>query len=90
MMFVYILACADGSLYTGWTTDLEKRVAAHNAGQGGRYTRTHRPVRLAYWEEHLDKASAQRREIAIKQLGRERKLRLVAGFDPVESARPDG
>lgn len=80
MTFVYILECADGSYYTGWTTDLDRRVAAHNAGQGGRYTRSRRPVKLVYWEEHPDRRSAQRRELALKQLPRARKLALVAEF----------
>jgi putative endonuclease len=78
--FVYILQCADGSYYTGWTTDLERRVAAHNAGRGGRYTRSRRPVKLVYWEEHPDRRSAQRRELALKRLSRARKLALVTTF----------
>ena len=78
MTFVYILECADGSFYTGWTTDLERRVAAHNAGRGGGYTRSRRPVKLVYWEEHPDRRSAQRREMALKQLSRTRKAALVA------------
>jgi putative endonuclease len=78
--FVYILQCADGSYYTGWTTDLERRVAAHNAGRGGRYTRSRRPVKLVYWEEHPDRRSAQRRELALKRLPRARKLALVTTF----------
>jgi putative endonuclease len=75
---VYILECADGSFYTGWTTDLERRVAAHNAGRGGGYTRSRRPVKLVYWEEHPDRHSAQRREMALKQLSRTRKAALIA------------
>jgi putative endonuclease len=78
--FVYILQCADGSYYTGWTTNLERRVAAHNAGRGGRYTRSRRPVKLVYWEEHPDRRSAQRRELALKRLPRARKLALVTTF----------
>jgi putative endonuclease len=78
--FVYILQCADGSYYTGWTTDLERRVAAHNAGRGGRYTRSRRPVKLVYWEEHPDRRSAQQRELALKRLPRARKLALVTTF----------
>ncbi len=79
MTFVYILQCADGSYYTGWTTDLERRVAAHNAGRGGRYTRSRRPVKLVYWEEHPDRRSAQQRELALKRLPRARKLALITG-----------
>ena len=77
MNYTYILQCGDGSLYTGWTNDLEKRVAAHNAGKGGRYTRTHRPVTLAYWEEFSTKEEAMRREAAIKKLPRPEKMKLI-------------
>jgi putative endonuclease len=76
--FVYILECADGSFYTGWTTNLERRVAQHNTGRGAGYTRSHRPVKLVYWEEHPDRRSAQRREIALKRLPRARKVALIA------------
>ena len=78
MPFVYILECADGTLYTGWTTDLDRRVADHNAGRGGRYTRTRRPVRLVYWETMPDRTAAQQREEAIKRGGRDAKQRLIA------------
>jgi putative endonuclease len=80
--FVYIVECTDGSLYTGWTKDLGKRVAAHNAGRGSRYTRLHRPVRLVYWERCTDRAEAQRRELAIKRMKRAAKCQLVAHSDP--------
>ena len=80
MTFVYILECADGSYYTGWTTDLDRRIAVHNAGRGSRYTRLRRPVKLIYWEEHPDRSSAQRRELAVKRLPRARKMALVADF----------
>jgi putative endonuclease len=83
--FVYIVECADGSYYTGWTTDLEGRVAAHNRGRGGRYTRVRRPVRLVYWEEHPDRRSAQRRELALKRLRRPSKTALIADFRHRES-----
>ena len=82
MTFVYILECADGTYYTGWTTDLDRRVAVHNAGRGSRYTRLRRPVKLIYWEEHPDRSSAQRRELAVKRLPRARKMALVADFRP--------
>lgn len=75
--YIYILCCADGSLYTGWTTDPEKRVAAHNAGKGAKYTRSRRPVELIYSEVFDDKISAQRREYAIKQLSRAEKEKLM-------------
>ena len=77
MPFVYIVRCADGTLYTGWTTDVTRRVAQHNAGRGTRYTRMHRPVALVYREEMPDRSAAMRRELAIKKLDRERKERLV-------------
>lgn len=76
--FTYILVCADGTLYTGWTNDLEKRLAAHNAGTGAKYTRSRRPVRLFYYEEFAEKCEAQRRECEIKRLPREKKLALAA------------
>lgn len=84
MTFVYILECADGTYYTGWTTDLDRRVAVHNAGRGSRYTRLRRPVKLIYWEEHPDRSSAQRRELAVKRLPRARKMALVADFQPTD------
>ncbi|MEA5050968.1 MAG: GIY-YIG nuclease family protein [Oscillospiraceae bacterium] len=77
MEYVYIVACADGSLYTGWTTDLERRVAAHNAGSGAKYTRSRRPVRLVYAETFEDRPAALRREAAIKRLPRAEKLALL-------------
>ena len=79
MAVVYILECADGTLYTGWTTDLERRLQAHNSGRGARYTRGRRPVRLAYREEQSDRSAAQRREAAIRRLSRADKLKLVEG-----------
>ena len=77
MNYTYILSCADDSLYTGWTNDLEKRLAAHNAGRGGHYTRAHRPVALAYYETFETKEEAMRREAAIKKLSRPEKLKLI-------------
>ncbi|HCB92588.1 MAG TPA: hypothetical protein DEP57_02055 [Selenomonas sp.] len=75
--YTYILTCADGSLYTGWTNDLEKRLACHNAGKGGKYTRSRLPVRLTYYEEFDRKVDAQSREWHIKHLSREEKLKLI-------------
>lgn len=75
--YTYILVCGDGSLYTGWTNDLEKRVKAHNAGRGAKYTRSHRPVRLAYFESFATKEEALVREAAIKKLTRAQKLALI-------------
>jgi putative endonuclease len=76
-----MLECADGSFYTGWTTDLGRRLVAHNAGRGARYTRVRRPVKLIYWEECPDRRSAQRRELALKRLPRAKKLALAASFE---------
>ena len=72
-----ILRCADGTLYTGWTNDLEKRLAAHNAGTGAKYTRPRRPVTLVYHEVFETKEAAMRREWEIKHLSRLQKLRLI-------------
>ncbi len=79
MNYVYILRCGDGSLYTGWTNDLPKRVARHAAGLGGKYTRSHLPVELIYHEQFETKQEAMRREVQIKQLTREQKLALIKG-----------
>jgi putative endonuclease len=75
--YCYILECADGTYYTGWSTDPERRLRQHNSGKGARYTRSHRPVRLVYVEEQPDRNSAMRREIQIKQMTRERKAKLI-------------
>ena len=77
MPFVYIVECADGTLYTGWAVDVAKRVAAHNAGRGARYTRLHGPVSLVYVEECESRAAALKRELAIKRLPREKKRALI-------------
>ena len=74
--FVY-LRCKDGSLYTGWTNDLEHRLAMHNSGRGAKYTRGRGPLELVYSEELPDKEAALRRECAIKKLRREQKLALL-------------
>ena len=74
---VYILQCADGSLYTGWTNDLSRRLAAHQAGKGAKYTKGRLPVSLLYVEKHPSKESAMRREYAIKRLSRREKLALI-------------
>ena len=77
MNYTYILRCSDSTLYTGWTNDLSRRLAAHNAGRGGKYTRTRLPVELIYHEEFATKEEAMRREWQIKQLRREEKLQLI-------------
>lgn len=75
--FTYMLECSDGSLYVGWTSDLEKRVRAHQAGQGSKYTRSRLPVRLAYFEEQPDKHAAMSREWHLKRLTHEQKRALI-------------
>ncbi|MGC9335750.1 MAG: GIY-YIG nuclease family protein [Anaerolineae bacterium] len=77
MPFVYMVECNDGTLYTGWTTDVKARIKAHNAGQGSLYCRQRRPVRLVYQEEFPSRSEAQRRELAIKGLPRRKKLQLI-------------
>lgn len=78
-VYVYIVRCADGTLYTGWTTDVARRVAEHNAGRGARYTRQHGPVALVYSESQPDRSAAMRREEEIKRRGRRYKERLLRG-----------
>ena len=75
--FTYLLRCADGSLYCGWTNDLTKRLQAHNAGTGAKYTRPRRPVELAYYETFATQSEAMRREAEIKRLSRAEKLALI-------------
>lgn len=74
--FCYIVECADGTLYTGWSVDVERRVAQHNKGLGAKYTKTRRPVKLVYFEEQPDKRTALKRERAIKALPRKKKMEL--------------
>lgn len=81
MNYVYMLRCADGSLYTGWTNDLERRVKNHNLGLGGKYTRSRRPVELVYFEPCETKEAAMSREWHIKRLKREEKLKLIGKND---------
>ncbi|MFN8474673.1 MAG: GIY-YIG nuclease family protein [Anaerolineae bacterium] len=76
MVYVYMVECRDGTLYTGWTTDLKQRVQAHNNGTGARYTRSRRPVRLVYWEPAADRSAALRREAALRRLPRDQKVAL--------------
>lgn len=77
MDFTYIVRCSDGTLYTGWTNDLDKRVKAHNEGKGAKYTRSRRPVSLAYFECFETKEQAMRREYEIKRFTREEKMKLI-------------
>ena len=80
MNWVYILRCGDGSLYTGWTNDLEKRLKAHAAGRGAKYTRSRLPVEPVYRETLPDRGGAMRREAEIKALTRGEKLALIQEF----------
>lgn len=75
--YTYILECADGSLYTGYTVDLGKRLKMHNAGRASKYTRSRLPVKLVYYEEYAGKSEAMKRECAIKRLGRKEKEALI-------------
>lgn len=79
MNYTYIIKCADSTLYTGWTNDLDKRIKVHNSGKGAKYTKTRRPVKLVYYEEHETKNEAMSREYAIKQLTRREKELLIQG-----------
>lgn len=78
--YAYMVECSDGSLYTGYTTDLEKRIKEHNSGKGAKYTRSRLPVKLVYFEELATKREAQSREWHIKRLTREQKLKLIKGL----------
>lgn len=80
--WVYIVRCADGTLYTGYTTDLDRRLEEHNAANGAKYTRGRTPVTLVYSESHPTRSSALSREHEIKQLARHQKNRLVQTTDP--------
>lgn len=77
MNYAYILECGDKTLYTGWTNNLEIRIKRHNAGKGGKYTRSRLPVRLVYFEAFDTKEAAMSREWAIKQMTRAEKLALI-------------
>ena len=75
--YTYILKCRDGSLYTGWTNDLERRIREHNAGKGAKYTKGRRPVELVYYETFATKQEAMKREAEVKRLNREGKIELI-------------
>ena len=81
MNVTYIVECSDGTLYTGWTNDIEKRMKAHNQGQGAKYTRGRIPVELVYLESFETKQEAMKREAHIKRLKRRDKLALIASCD---------
>ena len=79
--YTYIVECSDGTLYTGYTNNLEKRIRAHNSGKGAKYTRSRLPVRVVYFEEFETKEEAQSREWHIKHLSRDEKLKLIKPLD---------
>jgi len=86
--WVYMLRCVDGSLYTGWTVDVQARLSRHRAGAASRYTASRLPVELAWAQEMPDRRSARQEEARIKQLSRAHKLALVAGASvPGEQVR---
>ena len=80
MNWVYIVECNDGTYYTGWTNDLEKRIKTHNSGKGAKYTRCRLPVKLIYFEEFDDKIEAMRREYRIKKMSRKEKEELISTY----------
>lgn len=79
--YTYMLECSDGSLYTGYTVNLQHRLAMHNAGKASKYTRCRLPVRLVYYEAFASKGEAMSRECAIKKLSRKEKMGLIEGID---------
>ena len=81
MNYTYIVRCKDDTLYCGWTNNLEKRMASHNAGTGAKYTRNRHPVELVYYEAFETKEEAMSREYAIKRLTRQEKLRLIENWN---------
>lgn len=81
MNYTYILECSDGSFYTGWTNNLERRINCHNKGKGAKYTRGRLPLKLVYFEEFIEKRDAQKREYVIKHLTRNDKLNLIKDFN---------
>ena len=80
MWYLYILECNDGSYYTGITTDIPNRIELHNKGKGAKYTRSHKPVKLTYYEECKSETEARKREREIKGWSREKKENLISGF----------
>lgn len=85
--YCYIVECADGTYYTGWAIDPEKRATVHNKGRGAKYTKMRLPVKLVYIEAQPDRVTAMKREIAIKRLGRVGKAKLIDGTLVVRSKR---
>jgi putative endonuclease len=86
---IYIVECADQTFYTGWTTDLKRRLKMHNAGRGAKYTRSRIPVRLVYVEDQPSRAAAMQRELEIKRLRRAQKLKLIRRFQANHPSNSD-
>ncbi len=80
MYYVYILECSDGTLYTGCTKNIKKRIKVHNKGEGAKYTRGRLPVKLKYWEISRNRSKAQKREYQLKQYSRKQKKQLIAKY----------
>ena len=78
--YAYMLRCADNTIYSGYTNDLEKRIETHNSGKGAKYTKTRRPVKLAYYEEFETKSKAMQREYEFKHLTRNQKEKMIKSF----------
>ena len=87
--YTYIVECSDGTLYTGWTTNLDNRIKAHNSKTGAKYTRSRTPVKLVYYEEYATKEEAMSREYHIKQLTRKQKDELINSNTNKITERPD-
>lgn len=85
MYFVYILECENGSLYTGITTDVQRRFTEHTSGKGGHYTKTHKPTKILFTEKHPDRSSALKREAQIKGWTRSKKYNLIERGHPLAS-----
>ncbi|MEF9918782.1 MAG: GIY-YIG nuclease family protein [Eubacterium sp.] len=88
--YIYIVECKDNSYYTGWTTDIEKRLKAHNTGKGAKYTKPRRPVVLVYHETFDNKSDALKREAAIKKLTRNQKQKLIQTSESEEEIKDNG
>ena len=88
--YCYIVECSDGSYYTGWTLDPERREKQHNSGRGAKYTRLHRPVRLVFIEEQPDRSSAMKREVRIKTMNHVQKHKLVVTYQQRENEAGSG
>ncbi|MGN0343691.1 MAG: GIY-YIG nuclease family protein [Lachnospiraceae bacterium] len=81
MNYAYLVRCSDNSLYAGWTNNIEKRIKSHNDGTGAKYTKSRRPVTLAYLEEFETKSEAMKREAALKKMTHKQKEELVAEWE---------